>query len=292
MTAMIRIVAILVLVLCSWTAAAAAQRSFATPDAAAEALVDSLARHDDAELATILGPDYRRLMPLQDFAESDRTDFLAAWAAGHRIVAGGDGVARLEVGKGFVLPVPIVRRGDAWVFDVRAGADEMRTRRIGRDELAAINAMQAYVDAQREYAQQDRNGDGVLEYAQRVISTPGRHDGLYWPSAAGEPPSPAGPLLDTANLADGYYGYRFRVLKAQGPAARGGARNYVNRGRMTNGFALVGWPARYGETGVMTFIVNHDGVVYQKDLGTATPSIAAAMTRFDPDRSWTALPAP
>ncbi len=274
-------------------AVAATQKAFATPDAAAEALVDSLARHDDAELAGVLGRDWRRVMPAGDVSEGDRTDFLAAWAKGHRIVAAGEGRAKLELADGWTLPIPLARGSAGWVFDTAAGADEMRTRRIGRNELAAIEAMYAYVDAQREYATQDRNGDGVLEYAQRILSTAGRRDGLYWPTAAGEPASPAGPLLATEDLKDGYHGYKFRILKGQGPAARGGARNYVNRaGRMTNGFALVAWPARYGETGVMTFIVNHDGVAYQKNLGPATVDAVRAITRFDPDASWKALPAP
>jgi hypothetical protein len=272
---------------------AAAQKVFATPEAAAGALVDSLARHDDAQLAVVLGRDYRRLLPASDVTDGDRTDFLAAWARGHRIVRSGDSGAKFELADGWTLPIPLVRGTAGWTFDTTAAADEMRTRRIGRNELAAINAVYAYVDAQREYATQDRNGDSVLEYAQRILSTAGKRDGLYWPTAAGEAPSPAGPLLDTTDLKDGYHGYRFRILKGQGPAARGGARSYVDRaGRMTNGFALVAWPARYGETGVMTFIVNHDGVVYQKDLGPSTAAVVAAMKRFDPAPTWQALPAP
>lgn len=285
--------AALLAVAAAWPAMASAQKAFATPEAAADALVDGLARHDDAELAAVLGHDWRRVLPPRDAAESDRTDFLAAWAKGHRIVAAGDGRAKLELADGWTLPIPLVRGSAGWAFDTVAGADEMRTRRIGRNELAAIQALYAYVDAQREYATADRNGDGVLEYAQRILSTPGRRDGLYWATAPSEPASPAGPLLATEDLKDGYHGYKFRILKAQGPAARGGARGYVNRaGRMTNGFALVAWPARYGETGVMTFIVNHDGTAYQKNLGPGTADVARAMTRFDPDPSWQALPAP
>jgi len=145
----------------------------------------------------------------------------------------------------------------------------------------------------QSFSVHDRNGDGVLEYAQRILSTEGKRDGLYWPTAAGESPSPAGPLLDTTDLKDGYHGYRFRILKGQGPAARGGARSYVDRaGRMTSGFALVAWPARYGETGVMTLVVNHDGVAYQKNLGPSTAAVVGATTRFDPAPTWQALPAP
>jgi hypothetical protein len=152
--------------------------------------------------------------------------------------------------------------------------------------------MHAYVDAQREYAAKDRDGDGVPYYAQKILSSPGKKDGLSWPTTAGEPESPLGPLFEARDLRDGYHGYRFHILKAQGPAAQGGARNYVKGGRMTEGFALVGWPARYGETGVMTFIVNQDGVVFQKPLGPQSGAIAGAMTRFNPDPSWKAVPQP
>lgn len=270
---------------------ARAQEAFPSPDAAFAALVDGLARHDDTQVQRTLGAGYAKALPLHHHFESDRTDFLAAWAKGHRVERAGN-TAHLVLADGWSLPLPVVLHDGAWRFDLAAGATEMLVRRIGRNELAAINAMYAYVDAQREYAEADRNGDGLLEYAQRVISRPGRRDGLYWPTAEGEPSSPAGPLLDTADLADGYHGYRFRILKAQGPAADGGARSYVRKGRMTDGFALVAWPVRYGDTGVMTFLVNHDGVVYQQDLGPGTSARAAAITRYDPGAGWKALPAP
>ncbi len=273
-------------------AVAGTPRIFASPEIAAEALVDSLARNDDAEIRAILGSNDERLMSLDDLATEDRLAFLAAWAKGRRILRDTDTLARLEVSSGWTLPIPLVRSGSGWIFDTRAGREEMRTRRIGRNELTAIQTMYAYVDAQREYAAQDRNGDGVLEFAQKILSSPGKQDGLFWPSAGDEPESPAGPLLETKDLKEGYHGYRFRILKAQGTAAQGGARNYVRGGRMTEGFALVGWPARYGETGLMSFVVNQDGTVYQKHLGPRSAAIAGAMTRFDPDASWTALPAP
>lgn len=268
-----------------------AQEAFASPETAFDTLVDGLARHDDGEVRRALGAAYAKVLPLGDTLEHDRVDFLAAWAKGHRVERRGDS-AHLVLGDGWSLPLPVVLRKGAWHFDLAAGAEEMQVRRIGRNELAAINAMLAYVDAQREYASADRNGDGHLEYARRIVSRPGHFDGLYWPTYDGEPPSPAGPLLDTTDLADGYHGYRFRILQAQGPAAAGGARSYVRNGRMSDGFALIAWPAHYGRTGVMTFIVDHDGVVYQKDLGPDTAASAGRMTRFDPGAGWVAVPAP
>jgi hypothetical protein len=282
--------ALLVVVLAA-TLPAFAQQIFPTPDAAVDALVDGLARHDDTRVRAVLGPDYRRLLPLDALSEQDRTDFLAAWSKGHRIELSG-ATAKLVLSDGWTLPIPAVRRGEGWAFDTGAGQREVRTRRIGRNELAAMKSVYAYYDAQREYAEQFRNGAGVLEYARRFVSSPGKRDGLYWPTGYGESPSPAGPLFDTRDIKDGYFGYRFKILEAQGPSASGGARSYLSRGHLANGFALVAWPARYGESGVMTFLINHDGVAYEKNLGIDTAAIASAMTRFDPNPTWVALPPP
>ena len=273
-------------------AATGKQKTFASPEVAVEALVDSVARNDNAEIRAILGIKSEELLPLDRLADEDLLSFLGAWAQGHRILNDGDKVARLELSTGWILPIPLVHTGQGWVFDTLAGKAEMRTRRIGRNELAAIETLRAFVNAQQEYAAQDRNGDGIREFAQKILSSPGKQDGLYWPTAADEPESPAGPLLETKDLKDGYHGYRFRILKAQGKAAPGGEKNYVRGGRMSEGFAVVGWPARPGETGLMTFIANHDGVVYQKYLGPNSAAIAGAMTSFDPDASWTAVPTP
>lgn len=273
-------------------AGAGSQKTFASPEIAVQTLVDSLARNDDAAVRAILGIESDKLLPLDRPSWEDRLAFLGARARGHRILNDGDKVARLELSTGWTLPVPMVRTAQGWVFDTQAGEAEMRVRRIGRNELAAIESLRAYVDAQKEYAGKDRDGDGAREFAQKMLSSPGKRDGLYWPVPEGEPESPAGPLLETNDLKDGYHGYRFRILKAQGKAAPGGAKSYVKDGRMTGGFAAVAWPARPGETGLMAFIVNQDGVVYQKYLGPNTAAIAQTMTRFDPDPSWTALPAP
>ncbi|HSB24052.1 MAG TPA: DUF2950 family protein, partial [Burkholderiaceae bacterium] len=174
-----------------------------------------------------------------------------------------------------------------WKFDPVAGADRLRTARIGRNELAAMQAVLAYYDAQRDYATEDRNGNGVREYARKLVSSPGKHDGLYWPSPLDTEESPLGPLIAQQKpKGPGYWGYHYKILTRQGTNAPGGAYDYVIGGRMRAGFALVAWPVRYGDTGVMTFMVSHAGVVYQKDLGPSTNAIAGAMTRFDPDDSW------
>jgi hypothetical protein len=194
----------------------------------------------------------------------------------------------LSVGtEGWTLPIPIVKTAKGWTFDVKAGAEEMRIRRIGRNELAAMQALLAYYDAQKEYAQADRNGDGLVEYAQKVRSTPGKRDGLIW---ANDPASPLGPLYGDESKDGVYHGYRFHILKAQGPGASGGARDYMVKGHLTQGFGAVAWPAKFGDTGVMTFIVNHDGKVYQKDLGAGTDAAARAMKTFNPDKSWAQVP--
>jgi len=213
--------------------------------------------------------------------------FLAAWSKSHKIVADSASTAHLAVGPDdWTLPIPIVKRGEAWRFDTKAGADEIRTRRIGRNELAVMQAALAYYDAQKDYALVDRNGDGVLEYAQRIVSTPGKKDGLYWAALPGEPESPLGPLFGDYRPGDDYHGYFFRILKAQGPNAPGGAYDYRIKGRMVSGFALVAWPVKYGETGVMTFMVSHDGKIYERNLGPGTDAAARAMTRFDPGPGW------
>jgi len=234
----------------------------------------------------VLGADFKRYIPTDNTTAEDRTNFLAAWARGHRVVTSGDKAA-LEVGKlGWTFPVPLVKTGAGWSFDPRAGAEEMRIRRIGRNELAAMQVALAYVDAQREYAMRDWDGDGVKSFAMKGLSSRGKRDGLYWASLPGEPESPLGPAFADARPGQPYHGYAYRILTAQGAAAPGGAKRYVKHGRMTEGFALIAWPAKYDDTGVMTFVVNQDGVVYEKDLGPNTAAAAAAITTFNPDSTW------
>jgi hypothetical protein len=271
--------------------AQAQQTRFPSADAAATAFVDAIARSDGDTVRAILGADYQKVLPLDEMTQDDKLDFLAAWAQGHRVVAQGEHKAVLEVGKtNWPLPIPMVKGAGGWFFDARAGADEMITRRIGRNELAAMEAVLAYFDAQKEYARQERQPGMGLVYAQKFFSTPGKKDGLYWETAAGEEPSPLGPAYRAAaSPAGAYHGYYFRILTGQGKNANGGAYDYRIKGRMSGGFALIAWPAQFGKTGIMSFMVNHDGVVFQKNLGPGGDAVARSMQRFDHDASWQAV---
>jgi hypothetical protein len=231
-----------------------------------------------------------------------RERFLQAYDAGNKLVAQGETMT-LQVGANdWPFPIPLVKQGERWRFDPPQGREEILARRIGRNELYTMQICLAIVDAQREYYAQDRNNDGILEYARQFASTPGKRDGLYWPTQPGEQPSPLGDLMVRARAegyrraADGgptpYYGYMYRILTAQGPSAPGGAHEYVVRGHMIGGFAVVAFPAQYGASGVMTFMVNQDGDVYQKDLGPNTRAAAMGMKTFNPDRTWTKVDVP
>ncbi|HSS06443.1 MAG TPA: DUF2950 domain-containing protein [Rhodanobacteraceae bacterium] len=273
------------------TLAVAQTAMYPSADAAATALVDAVQKPDDAALAKVLGPGWRSYVPTDNVDRDDVDAFLASYKESHKIVTDG-GTAHLEVGKaGWTLPMPIVQKGSQWTFDLKGAHDEIIARNIGRNELDTQQSILAFYDAERDYAQQDHNGDGVLEYAQKFISTPGKQDGLYWESKDGGPDSPLGPRFADGAVpkggGEGYHGYHYRILTAQGPSAPGGAYTYIVGGRMRNGFAAIAWPMRYGETGVMTFMVSHDGVVFEKDLGKNGGVVAGAMKTFDPDSSWT-----
>ncbi|MEJ8857288.1 DUF2950 domain-containing protein [Variovorax robiniae] len=275
---------------CALTLASApafAQHAYPTPEAASQAFADAVANSDVAALRTVLGADWRAFVPEGSVDKEDIYGFLSAWAKQHKTVLESPTRAVLSAGPGdWTLPIPIIKSAGGWRFDTHAGADQMRSRRIGRNELAAMQAALAYFDAQKEYAQRDRDGNGVLEYAQKFASSPGKHDGLYWPDKPGDDPSPLGPLYAGVRPGEGYHGYHFKILKAQGKNAPGGAYDYVIGGRMRGGFALIAWPVLYGDTGVMSFMVSHDGTVYEKNLGPGTDAAARAVTRFDPDASW------
>jgi hypothetical protein len=269
---------------------AMAQKGFTTPEAAAETLVKALRDKDSRLLEVVLGKEWKRFVPTDDLSRDDIDAFLAAWDKQHRIGHESDSTALLTVGEepGFTLPIPIARsKQSLWRFDVVAGTERLRTARIGRNERAAIQAVLAYYDAQREYATKDRSGEGVREYARKLVSSPGARDGLYWPSPLDVDESPLGPLIaQQPPKGPGYWGYHYVILTRQGPGAPGGAYDYVIGGRMRAGFALVAWPVRYGDTGVMSFMISHAGTVYEKDLGPNTDTVARGITRFDPDPSW------
>ena len=278
-------------------AAAAKERRFDSLDEAGTALVTALRSNDQKALAAILGPEGRPLLSSGDPVADRRTreTFVSSYDRKHRF-EGRDGKVTLYVGDDdFPLPIPLVPAGYQWRFDAAAGKEEILNRWIGRNEISAIKTSLAYVDAQMEYYSADRNTDGLREYAQKFASTPGKRDGLYWDTKPGEAPSPLGPLVVAARgegyrrgeKPTAYHGYYYRILTAQGPDAPGGAYDYLAHGRMIGGFALVAFPAQYGVSGVMTFIVNHDGVVYQKDLGPNSASLARAIKTFNPDASWT-----
>ena len=272
---------------------AARLQGFPTADAAAAALTDAVRSKNIKAIASMFGNDWRDFVPADaDERDRRRANFLAAWDESHKVTVTDGTKAVVEVGKsGWTLPVPIFKDGAEWRFDIEAGRKEMWARQIGRDELAVIQTLLAIVDAQRDYAALDPMKTGAPAYARRLLSSPGRKDGLYWEAPAGQPQSPLGPAVAKAQAGsstpDGHYGYNFRLLYAQGPAAPGGARDYIVGGRMIGGFGVIAWPLRYGETGVMTFIVSQSGDVYQRDLGPETAQRAAAIVVFNPDKDWT-----
>ncbi len=268
--------------------AAWAQKSFPTPEAAVDAFIDGVSRNDGDQVRLVLGADWKIFIPPESYTGGDVTNFLEAWSKGHRVVPAGDAKAYLEVGtRGWTMPIPLEKTATGWRFDTRSTPDELRTRRIGRNELDVIQVMLALTDAQQEYMAGDRNRVGAKQYAQKILSSPGKRDGLYWPTLQGEAPSPLGPIAADSRPGDAYHGYHYRILTGQGKDAAGGAMSYVKNGQMTGGYAFVAWPAKYGDTGVMTFIVSAAGQVYQKNLGSGTDALARAMTRFEPDASWT-----
>jgi hypothetical protein len=270
----------------------AKQRTFASPDEAVKALTEAVKNNNDKELIAILGPGSGDLISSGDKVD-DRTRkerFLKAYEEKNSIELSEDKKAVIRIGsQDRVFPIPVVKKGNRWYFDTKAGKEEVLCRRVGRNELNVIEVLHAYSDAQREYASKDRDNDGVLEFAQRLISTKGKKDGLYWDAKEGEEESPFGPLIAKASQ-EGYkeqpfHGYYFRILKAQGTNAKGGVFDYVAKGNMILGFGLIAYPAKYGSSGVMTFMVNQEGVIYQKDLGKKTVR-AATITKYDPDKTW------
>jgi hypothetical protein len=297
---LVLIFAVTLIFLGSYQRADAQQETFKTPEEAVTSLMEAVKANDTKAMLAIFGPAGKEIISsgdkVQDKATGER--FLKAYEVMNKLEKETDSKMTLVVGEEeWPFPVPIVKKGENWLFDTLAGKEELINRRIGRNELNTIQVCLAYVDAQREYAMKDQDGDGLLAYAQKVWSTKGKKDGLYWETKEGEEQSPLGPGAARA-VAEGYtprkpgdkplpfHGYYYKILKAQGKNAPGGAYDYVVKGKMIGGFAMVAYPAEYGASGVMTFIVNHDGVVYEKDLGAETAKIASAMTKFDPDPLW------
>jgi hypothetical protein len=278
-------------------AAQAKQKTFVTPEETVQALVKALRDNNEKELLAILGPDSKTLISSGDKVDDrkGREKFILLYDEKNHMEKSGDKKVILHVGDNdWPFPIPIIKTGTGWRFDTRQGKEELLNRRIGEHELATIQTCLAIVDAEREYATIDRNGNGLLEYAQKLQSTKGKMDGLYWEVKPGEKPSPLGPLLAKAR-AEGYKkgenpapynGYFFRILTAQGKDASGGAYSYLVKGTMIGGFALLAYPASYGVSGVKTFIVNHEGVVYEKDLGPKTEEKAKSIKVFNPDKTW------
>ena len=283
--------------LLGFIAPAFAQEQFGTPEAAVEALVTAARSEDGAAILKVLGPDGKPIVSSGDpVADSNiRQDFVSAYDAKHTIEMEGDGTQTLIIGEDdWPFPIPLINTAGRWQFDTNEGLDEILRRRIGRNELSTIQVSLAYVQAQNEYASLDPAGQGRGVYAQRIVSRPGKKDGLYWPTAEEEEPSPLGDLAAQA-AAEGYktgstripyHGYYYRILTRQGAGASGGAYDYLAKGKMIGGFALIAYPAEYGNSGIMTFIVNQDGTVFQKDLGDRTEKIARRIETFDPDAKW------
>ena len=275
-------------------------KSFKSPDEAVRALAEAVKKDDTKELLAIFGPAGKEIIFSGDEVadKTGRDHFIKAYEEMNRLAKEDDTKAILHVGnQDWPFPIPIVKAGEGWRFDTQEGKEEILNRRIGRNELNAIQVCLAYVDAQREYAQEKRERRGLPEYAQRFVSEKGKMNGLYWEAKEGEEQSPLGPLMAkavkegyTGKKSDGkrvpYHGYYYRILKSQGKNAPGGEYDYVIKGKMIGGFGLVAYPAEYGNSGIMTLMVNHEGIVYQKDLGKDTEKIAMAMKQFDPDKTW------
>jgi hypothetical protein len=272
---------------------------FASPEEAVAALVTAAKAGDEKQMLAIFGRGAKPLIssgdPVDDREAFER--FVTRYDEANRIAKSSDTQAVLEIGKKeWPFPIPLVKEKKGWRFDTAAGKEEVVDRRIGSNELSAIQASLAYVDAQREYYLRDPDGDSLLHYARHLQSTEGKRDGLYWATKPDEPESPLGPFFAEARAAgyetkgrgkpSPYHGYLFRILDAQGPHAEGGAYSYLAKGELMGGFALVAYPAKYGSSGVMTFLVNQDGVVFEKDLGSRTGEIARKLKLFDPDETW------
>jgi len=278
---------------------ASAQKTFSSPEDAVKAAIAAARSNNDNELLAIFGPQAKEILfsgdPVAD--KQRRAEFVAAYDQANRLSTEGEDRILIAGKQDWPFPIPIVKKGQSWMFDTEQGKQEVLNRRIGGNELFTIQTMLAIVDAEREYAIKDRDRNGLLEYAQKFLSDPGKKNGLYWEAKSGEPESPLGPIMVQARsqgygakitTAPGpYHGYNYRILTAQGKDAPGGAYSYLVKGKMIGGFAVVAYPAEYGNSGIMTFIVNYDGKVFQKNLGPNTAAAAKSMKEYNPDKTWT-----
>jgi len=276
-----------------------AQKMFSSPEEAVKAAIAAARSNNDNELLAIFGPKAKEILfsgdPVAD--KQRRSEFVAAYDQANRLSTEGEDRILIAGKQDWPFPIPIVKKGQSWMFDTEQGKQEVLNRRIGGNELFTIQTMLAIVDAEREYAIKDRDRNGLLEYAQKFLSDPGKKNGLYWEAKSGEPESPLGPIMVQARsqgygakitTAPGpYHGYNYRILTAQGKDAPGGAYSYLVKGKMIGGFAVVAYPAEYGNSGIMTFIVNYDGKVFQKNLGPNTVAAAKSMKEYNPDKTWT-----
>ena len=268
----------------------AQQVSFVTTEKAADTLYQAINTKNAPLIKELFGTENTYLLPFGEVNDEDIKQFVDAWKTSHKVTTNDNKNYYIEVGlKQWTFPVPLIKQGEVWIFDTISGAENILIRQIGRNELATMQTVLAYYDAQQEYAGQDRNNDGILEYAQKFRSTNGKKDGLYWPAEAGDPLSPLGSLLENRTPETAYQGYYYKILTAQGNYAEGGAVNYIIGKHMTAGFALLAWPAEYGESGVISFMINHKGVIYEKDLGEDTQQTAELIKLFDTDSSWNKL---
>jgi hypothetical protein len=290
---------VLILALAINSTSAFAQKTFSSPEEAVKAAIAAARSNNDKELLAIFGQGAKEILlsgdPVAD--KQRRAEFVAAYDQANRLSTEGDSRILIVGKQDWPLPIPIIKKGESWIFDTQKGKEEVLNRRIGGNELFTIQTLLAVVDAEREYAMKDRDRNGLLEYAEKFISDPGKKNGLYWDAKAGEPESPLGPIMVQARsqgygakltTAPGpYHGYQYRILMAQGKDAAGGAYSYLVKGKMIGGFAVVAYPAEYGNSGIMTFIVNHDGKVFQKNLGANTAAAAKSMKEYNPDKTWT-----
>jgi hypothetical protein len=273
------------------------QQTYASPQEAIQVLVSAVNVQDPNQLILIFGPDAKEILYSGDDVADKQTreEFLEKYDQMHRLVTDTDGTVTLYIGaENFPFPIPLVKKNGVWLFDTTAGKKDILYRRIGRNEFDTIDTLHALVDAQKEYASKPRDNEAVKQYAQKLLSDEGKHDGLYWNTKDGEPTSPIGPLIAQA-AGEGYsrkqgpvpyHGYIYRLIQSQGSNAPGGAMDYMTDGKLTRGFAIVAYPAEYRNSGVMTFIVNQNGKIYQKDLGPDTSKIASSMKTYNPDKTW------